>query len=319
MNNFKRIAVAGTLLALCLFFAFFWWQNGKRPADAQDTSNKIFIVEKAAGMREIANNLKEEGLIKDPVVFFLLVKQLKLDQKIQAGDFRLSPSMTAEQIAKELTTGSIDIWVTIPEGKRATEIAEILKEKMPQYDDSWVAALEEKEGYLFPDTYLIPKDYSIENIITIFTNTFNAKIAEAGIDSDDPQLNDIVIIASLLEREAKTNDEKPIISGIIQNRLDSDIALQIDATIQYAKGKVGSKWWMPVTLAEYKSVDSPYNTYLSTGLPPGPISNPGIESLKAAANPEETNYVYYLHGRDGVIRYARTLDEHNANTRKYLY
>lgn len=319
MNNLKRIGIAGILLLICLSFTLFWWQNGKKPADLNNTSEKMFVIEKATGMREIANNLKTEGLIRDPVVFFLLVKQLKLDNKIQAGDFKLSPAMTAEEIAKELTTGTVDIWVTIPEGKRATEIAEILKEKMPQYDDAWVQALEKEEGYLFPDTYLIPKDYSIENIISIFTNTFNAKITEIGISKDDPKLHDIVTIASLLEREAKNDQEKPVIAGIIQNRLGADIGLQIDATIQYAKGKVGNKWWSPVTVAEYKSVQSPYNTYLVTGLPPGPISNPGIASLKAAANPQKTNYVYYLHGKDGVIRYARTLEEHNANVRKYVY
>lgn len=319
MNNLKRIGIAAVLLIVCLFIAGFWWISGTQPVNTTDTSKKIFVIEKATGMREIANNLKAEGLIKDPVVFFLLVKQLKLDNKIQAGDFRLSPSMSAEQIAKELTMGTLDIWVTIPEGKRAAEIAEILQAKLPSFEPSWTSELEKQEGYLFPDTYLIPRDYTIDDIIPIFTNTFYKKIEEIGLTKNDPKLHDIVITASLLEREAKTDDEKPIIAGIMQNRLNADIGLQIDATIQYAKGKIGDKWWNPVTLEEYKSVKSPYNTYLVTGLPPGPISNPGIESLRAAANPQKTSYLYYLHGKDGVIRYARTLEEHNANTRKYLY
>lgn len=317
MNNRTRLLITGVLLLIIFLGAFLWWRNGLASVNEQDKSEKIFLIHPGAGMREISNNLKEEGLIRDPVVFFLLVKQLRLDSKVQAGDFRLSPSMSAEEIAKELTMGTLDIWITIPEGKRATEIAEILQAKMPEYDESWVTALEANEGYLFPDTYLIPKDYVIENIIPIFTNTFDAKLKEAGISRDDPQLSEIVIIASLLEREANTDAEKPVIAGIIRNRLESGIALQVDATIQYAKGKIGTKWWAPVTVSEYKSVNSPYNTYLSPGLPPGPISNPGIESLKAAAKPQNTNFVYYIHDNNGQIRYAKTLEEHNANIRRY--
>lgn len=126
-------------------------------------------------------------------------------------------------------------------------------------------------------------------------------------------------LASLIEREAITAEEKPIIAGILMNRLNAAIPLQVDATIQYAKGKNpnNKKWWEPVTLDEYKSVKSNYNTYQFAGLPPSPISNPGIDALFAAANPADTDYLYYLHDRNRKIRYAKTLEEHNENIEKF--
>ncbi len=296
---------------------FIWWKQGLQAVDSTNKNTKIFVVEKGEGVKDIANQLRKEGLIKDPIVFFLVVKKEGYDDKIQAGDFRLSPSQNARDIAETLTHGTLDIWVTIPEGKRADEIADILKEKMPQYQDTWRDILNQNEGYLFPDTYLIPKDATINAIVTIMTNNFYSKIGSIGLSKDSPNLKKIVTIASLLEREAKTNDEKPVIAGIINNRLDEGMALQIDATIQYAKGKVGSLWWAPVGVSEYKSVKSIYNTYLFPGLPPGPISNPGLPSLQAAAHPQETSYVYYLHDRNGNIHYATTNDQQNANIEKY--
>lgn len=294
-----------------------WWNRGLQAVNSKDTTKKFFVIAPGSGIRAIANNLKEQGLIQDDIVFFLLVKQKGIDNKIQAGDFRLSPSMTAEQIADELTHGSIDVWVTIPEGKRADEIADTLAEKIPSYEESWRETLNANEGYLFPDTYLIPKDGSIDQIISILKNTFNTKVESIGLSPTSPNLKRIVTIASLIEREAITDAEKPVISGIIHNRLEEGMALQIDASIQYAKGKVGSTYWAPVTLAEYKSVKSNYNTYLAPGLPPGPIANPGIEALRAAANPQKTNYLYYIHDKSGTIRYAETLDQHNNNINKY--
>ncbi len=285
----------------------------------QDKSNKIFVVSKGKGVRELANELKKEGLIRDPVVFFLLVKQMGLDDDIQAGDFRLSPSMSAAKIADSLTHGTLDIWVTIPEGQRAEEIAAMLKEKIPTYSDDWRGKLNLEEGYLFPDTYLIPRSADINFIISLLKNTFNTRYATIPPTTTKLSQEEIVTLASLIEREAITDAEKPIIAGILMNRLNAGMPLQVDATIQYAKGQnpITKKWWAPVTLAEYKSVVSPYNTYLQPGLPPGPIANPGIVALQAAANPADTDYVYYLHDKNGVIRYAKTLDGHNANIEKY--
>lgn len=315
----KRLLVLVVLIIVLLGGFFLWWNNGLMAVDPQDKSAKMFVVQQGKGVRELANQLKKEGLIRDPVVFFLLVKQLGLDNKIQAGAFRLSPSMRAADIAENLTHGTLDIWVTIPEGKRAGEIAEILKEKIPTYSDDWRGKLALEEGYLFPDTYLFPRDADISTIISIMKNNFDQKYATVPPPTTRLSKEEIVTLASLIEREAITDEEKPVIAGILHNRLNAGMALQVDATIQYAKGQNGTtkKWWEPVLVAEYKSVASPYNTYLSPGLPPGPIANPGIAAIKAAAVPVDTEYVYYLHDKNGVIRYAKTLDGHNANISRY--
>lgn len=313
----KKLIIVAILLAIATLVGMLWWKNGISPANPSNPEPVIFVVQKGTGIREIANNLKEKGLIKDSIVFFLLVKQLGLDKKIEAGDFRLNALMTAEEIAQNLTHGTLDIWVTIPEGKRATEIGEILKERMGTYDQSWENILPPHEGYLFPDTYLIAKDADIEMIVAQMRGNFDQKYAT--LNAGNKSKEKIVILASLIEREAITDEEKPIIAGILTNRLNVGMALQVDATIQYAKGKntLNKKWWEPVMIEEYKSVISTYNTYLQPGLPPGPISNPGIEALKAAANPANTDYLYYLHDENGKIRYAKTLSEHNNNVGKY--
>ena len=307
------------LLVIIVFGGLLWWKNGISPANSNDKKSTIFVVQKGSGLKEISGNLAKAGLIKNRIVFFLYARLGKYEGKIQAGDFRLSPSMNIEEIAQNLTHGTLDVWITVPEGQRATEIAESLQAKIPTYNPSWVNILSMNEGYLFPDTYLIPKDTSIKMVINQMRNNFDKKYS--GIDVNHSKLTkpQIVILASLIEREAITDAEKSIIAGILFNRLNAGMALQVDATIQYAKGlnAVNKKWWEPVTVQEYKSVKSPYNTYLQPGLPPGPISNPGLEALRAAANPTDTDYFYYIHDKSGKIRYAKTLEEHEMNIQKY--
>ncbi len=315
----KRLIIVLILLIIIILGGILWWKNGVSPVDSASKQSLIFVVQKGDGVKEISNRLKEKGLIRSRIVFFLLVRQLGLDKKIEAGDFRLNASMNASEIAQNLTHGTLDIWVTISEGKRATEIAEILKEKMHTYDSSWQNILATNEGYLFPDTYLIPKDADIEMIVNQMRGNFEQKYATLDKTNTKLTKEKIVILASLIEREAITDAERPIIAGILLNRLNGEIPLQVDATIQYAKGQnvLNKKWWESVTMKEYKSVVSDYNTYLFAGLPPGPISNPGLEALRAGVSPAETEYLYYLHDKDRRIRYAKTLSEHNANIEKF--
>ena len=315
----KRLTAVLILLIILIIGGILWWKNGVSAANSKSKDSIIFVVAKGDGIREISNGLKEKGLIKSSVVFFLLVKQLEIDKKIEAGDFRLSPSMTAQEIAENLTHGTLDIWITVPEGKRATEIAETLKEKIPTYDFTWANILAGQEGYLFPDTYLIPKDAVIGIIVNQMRGNFDQKYATLDTANTNLTKEEIVILASLIEREAITDAEKPIIAGILINRLNAEMALQVDSTIQYAKGQniSNKKWWEPVTLEEYKTVRSDYNTYLFVGLPPGPISNPGLVAIRAAVSPADTDYLYYLHDKDRKIRYAKTLSEHNANIQKF--
>lgn len=320
----KKFIVVILLLIVIAFGSFLWWKTSSFPVDLANKNSVIFAVKKGDGIREISAGLKAKGLIRSPVAFFLLIKQSGLDKGMQVGNYCLSPSMAMEEITQKLTHGGVcDISTTITEGLRASEIAEKLKENIPTYDSSWISVLVENEGYLFPDTYRIPMDADINTIVKQMRDNFDLKYSTINVKNSKLTKSQIVILASIIEREAGKNDgpvEKQTIAGVLMNRLNAGIALQVDATIQYAKGKdpLTGKWWEPVTIEEYKSVKSDYNTYLFAGLPPGPISNPSLESLKAAANPADTNYMFYIHDKSGVVRFAKTSTEHGANIEKYL-
>lgn len=309
------------IIVIVLLAAFtLWWRNGSSAVNPQDKTQQIFVVHKGEGIREISNSLKKEGLIRDPIVFFLLIKKMGLDAKIQAGDFRLSPSQTSADIIQTLTHGTLDIWVTIPEGKRADEIADILKENIPTYKSDWRIKLENNEGYLFPDTYLIPRDADVDTIILMMKNNFEKKYESIqNIKQNNLTKDQVVIVASLIEREAKLGLDRPLVASVILNRLNIEMALQIDATIQYALGfqETEKTWWKKNLTAQDLKIDSPYNTYVNPELPPTPISNPGLDVLKAVLNPAQTNYLYYISDKSGQNHYAKTIEEHNANIRKY--
>ena len=316
----KKLVIILFLIIGLLAIGFFWWKNGLLAVNPKDKSQHIFVVKRGDGIREIANSLKKEGLIKDPIVFFLLVKKLNLDGKIQAGDFRLSPSETAFDIMQDLTHGMLDIWVTIPEGKRADEIADILKEKIPTYQETWRNVLNRNEGYLFPDTYLIPRDTDINTIVSIMKDNFEKKyLSVPNINNSSLSRDQVVIIASLIEREAKLPKDRPLVASVILNRLKIGMALQIDATVQYALGfqEDEKTWWKKNLTIQDLKIDSLYNTYENPGLPPAPISNPGIDVLSAVVNPSNTDYLYYTSDSLGQNHYAKTLDQHNANIKKY--
>lgn len=311
----RIITFLGIIAALFLFFSI-WWKNSISSVDSKNTTSKIFVVKKGDGIREIASNLKKEGLIKNSIAFFIVIKRLGLDGKIQAGDFRLSKSMDAEKVAQILTHGTLDIWITIPEGKRADQIADTLEEDIPSYKADWRDKLIENEGYLFPDTYLIPKDASIDLILATMKNNFEKKYDTLQINSQLSK-SELVTIASLVEREAKFENDRPLVASVIINRLKISMALQIDATIQYALGNKNNGWWKRDLTKEDLRTNSPYNTYSNTGLPPTPISNPGLDVLEAVANPAKTDYLYYISDSSGHNHYAKTLEQHNANIRKY--
>lgn len=295
-----------------------------------DDQSQIFVIKPGQALIQIAQNLQANKLIKSALAFRLLVTQMGISKNIQAGDFRLNGAMSSRDIAQELTHGAIDIWVTLPEGLRVEEQAQIIESKLKfgqntnfQFDKK-AYINQAEEGYMFPDTYLIPKDATSDFIAKKLRQTFSEKVSEdilkKGIENDLSK-EDVVILASLIEREAKTNEEKPIIAGILLNRLNSGLALQVDATLSYAKGYDSAKnnWWSAPTVEDYRQVRSLYNTYLHVGLPPGPIASPGLESIRSSIEPADTPYFYYLHDLEGKIHYAKTVDEHNRNIQEYLY
>lgn len=288
---------------------------------------KIFIITPGQPLTQVAKNLENENLVKNAFAFRLLVGQMGISRNIQAGDFRLHSQMSSRDIAQELTHGAIDVWVTLPEGLRIEEQAEVVEAKL-KFGESENFNFSKKdyvklakEGYMFPDTYLIAKDATAAQVSSRLSQTFDEK-TKAILENNQSGLTkeDAIILASLIEREARNAQEKPVIAGILINRLNAGMALQVDATVQYAKGYDSAKnsWWPTITQDDYRSVRSPYNTYLNAGLPPTPISNPGIDSMKAAISPQDSDYFYYLHDSEGKVHYAETVEEHNRNVQEFL-
>ena len=252
------------------------------PRDFRADEEVIFKVERGDGSREIALNLEKEGLVWWSPLFRLYVLAAGKGHKLQAGDYLLSPSMNMPKIAGKLASGDIaTARITIPEGFTSTQISA----KLQNVTRSVLVTLNDYEGYLFPDTYEIPYETDAEQIAKIMTDNFNKKTAGLKITPE------IVIMASLLEKELKTKEDKEIVSGILWKRLRVGMPLQVDAFM-----------W----------------TYDNYGLPEKPISNPGIESILAALNPKESPYFYYLSTPDGKTIFSKTLEEHNTAKFKYL-
>lgn len=297
-----------------------WWDSQLAPVSS-DESTKVFVITKGAGVSEIAKQLKETNLIKSEFVFKVYVKQNNLTNKLQAGSYKLSPSMSAPEILKVLQSGSEDVWVTLLEGWRIEEVANKLNQELKIDKQEFIKSA--KEGYMFPDTYLFPREATVEYISDTLKKTFDERFtAELRAKVRSRGLTDAqgVILASIVEREARSYEVRKTVASILLKRFKIGMGLNADATIQYALGfqKSENSWWKRRLSFDDLKVDSSYNTYVHAGFPPGPISNPGLLSLQAVANADSsTPYLYYYHDSKGVSYYAKTLDEHNENVANY--
>lgn len=298
-----------------------WWYDAIAPVDPTDKNPVIFVINKGEGVKSISSRLAKQHLIRSPTGFFVLVKTLGIETQLQAGDFRLVRSMNSKDIAQELTHGTLDVWVTTLEGWRDEEIATKLAKDLDIPETEFLKYA--SQGYMFPDTYLIPKDATAAAIVDLFQHTFNSKItSQMRNDASKVGLSfkDIITLASIVEREGRTSSDRPVIAGILIKRLKADWPLQTDATLQYALGYQSNEksWWKKYLTDEDKTVKSAYNTYRNKGLPPGPIANPGLSSINAVIYPAQSEYWYYLHDTKGQVHYGKTLEEHSANIEKYL-
>ena len=318
----KKLFTLSLILMVVILAGYAYYHDGTLPVNKTDPTTKVFVVQEGENVNTIAIRLEQAELIRNRVVFFLMVRTLGIEKQIQAGEFRLSTSMTTEEIARALTKATTDRWVTVIEGLRKEEIAEIMaKDFNVSYPDFTKLA---KEGYLFPDTYSIPNDADAEKIISIMNTTFNQKFATAlRQKSAANTLTDtqIVTLASMIEREAKYPEDRTIVASIMLKRIQNNWPLQIDATVQYMLGYQPAEktWWKKNLTAADLAVDSPYNTYKAVGLPPTPICNPSLASLEAAAKADpNTPYWYYVNDNQGHLHFAKTLEEHNANISTYV-
>jgi UPF0755 protein len=282
------------------------------------------VIPKGTSLATLSALLAEKDLINNAVVFRYYARQKGLGSALQAGSYELSPSMSAADIDRVLRSGSQSIWVTLPEGLRVEEIAERLAmSELSEFDQAeFIRIARPSEGRLFPDTYLVPRESTAEQLFTLLTTTFQKKVEKSmstQLQKSERSLDDIIVIASLIQREGRTAKDMRIISGVIDNRLRKGMKLDIDATLSYLRGydTLNQSWWSAPSV-ELKTVNSPYNTYLQVGLPPGPIANPGLAAIEAALDPVPTTALFYLHAPDGTAYFAETLAEHQANIERYL-
>jgi UPF0755 protein len=292
-------------------------KNGYMPQ--KEAKEDQIVINLTTTEVEIIAKLKEQGYIKSEWALSFVLKREGWQGKIEPGGYNISKGMNAWQLADTLVNHPYQKWTVIPEGLRAAEIAEKLQEKLGWADTIKAEFLQNsKEGYLFPDTYLFNLDYTGKDTAKRMESQFNEKTAALFKEATEKNiLNDtLIVLASIIQREAANEKEMPLIAGIIWNRWLKDMNFEMDATIQYALGEPGS-WWPIIKVEDYK-FDSPYNTYIYKGRPPGPICNPGLTAINAVLNPEESEYLYYLHDSEGQIHLAKTYEEHIANIEKYL-
>lgn len=325
---FKKItSVIGTIFILIVFYVCFEIYVPLNPGSHETV---IFTVQKGWSDNDIADNLKNLKLIRSSYFFnFYSVLSLK-HSSLQAGEYNFSSKMSIYDIASKIANGDvIRDQLVILEGWKIRDIGKYLESKgicsqnyfisltTKGYSDEF-SFLDDKpksadlEGYLFQDTYEIAKGVTCEDAITAMLDNFDKKLTpdmRADIKNQKKSIFDIITAASMIEKEVKILDDKKIVSGILWKRLAINMPLQIDSTIVYITGKNS------VSIADTK-IDSPYNTYKYYGLPKGPISNPGIDSITAAIYPKKTNYWYYL--SDGKTIFSETLDQHNVAKARYL-
>ena len=281
----------------------------------------IVTVEKGETLNSISVNLKEKGVIKSELAFNIFTRLIASDKSIMSGDYFFEKPNNVFSVSYRMTHGLYGLAplsITIYEGSTAEEIANIIAKKFSKFDPKEFIKLvkkEHKEGYLFPDTYLFLPNIKAPDVLKAMESNFYTKITgiQEEISKSELKLKDIIIMASILEKEAKTLKTRRIISGILWNRIKIGMPLQVDAVFPYILGKNTYQ----VTLKDLK-VDSPYNTYKYKGLPAGPISNPGLSSILATVTPTKTNYLYYLSDRKGNMHYSVNFEGHKRNRVLYL-
>jgi UPF0755 protein len=291
----------------------------------EDTSRLVNVQPGLTG-RQIAQLMAEAGLVRDADFFYLLLRLTGTGQKLQAGHYRLAPSMNAFEIMEQLRDGRVTpVVVTIPEGFELKQIAARLEERgLADYHRFMELAVEKTlvfgdsppvdipvaslEGYLFPDTYYFTYGQSEEEIIRQMVSRFvdvvypavEGKIGRWGLG-----LHEIVTLASIVEREVMADSERPLVASVYLNRLKINMPLQADPTVRYVMTEDRSR-----VLYRDLEIDSPYNTYRNNGLPPGPIASPGLASIMAVLEPAETDYLFFVAKGDGTHQFSRTFSEH---------
>ena len=312
---------------------FFIWSY-YTPLDS-DGAKKTVVIESGSSKQDIASQLSEAGIIRNQLVFS--VASFVFSSSLKAGEYELSSAMSVKDIIQELSQGEKveEVRVVIPEGLNVEEMdelfvesgllkkgefleeaslstAEMLEKYGEEFEFLRSVEADSLEGFLFPDTYNFFVDATAEDVVEKLLITFRDKTKELRADIPAGQdLLSVVTIASLVQGEVQTHKDMKLVAGIIENRFEADMPLQLDITLVYITGRRDVR-------PEDKNIRSPYNTYRNKGLPPGPINNPGLDAIDATINPTMSEYHFYISTPEIGTIFAETLEEHEANIEKYL-
>lgn len=314
--------------------AWRYYQWGVNRPNVGGQGSKAFVISQGEGVSLIADRLHQERLINSATLFKIYARLSGLGASLQAGSYEIPDTLSLANLVALLQHGSFDVKLTFIEGWRREEMADYLwkQTKNPQLRTGFLQETVGLEGYLFPDTYQFPTGVGAKEMVKALRANFDEKV---GADLRQSfvvrglSLGEAVIFASLVEREAKRDEDRPLVAAILIKRWQNDWPLEADATVQYAMANYLSQqlaldyvgefsWWPKVITQEDLARESPYNTRKEVGLPPTPICNPGLASLKAVAEAPATDYWFYLADSEGQTHYAKTLEEHNRLVQQYL-
>jgi len=315
MTFFPRSLRVPALILLVLFVLYLLLFLPPRdfPQGAQ------VVVASGEPLSKVADELGRAKIVQHPSLLILLLRLTSAARSVQAGTYAFEKPQNVVTVAYRLAVGKYDlapVRITFPEGSTVREMGLVVAREFPHITaEAFIAAAKGNEGYLFPDTYLFLPTVEVETIVKTMEDTFAEKIAslEDDLTASGHSLSDVITMASLVEKEGRSTEVRQVIAGILWNRLERGMPLQVDAVFGY----IFNRDTYSPTYADLK-VDSPYNTYAHKGLPPGPINNPGIDSIRATLHPTATKYLYYLVDRNGEIHYAVTYVEHQKNQKLYL-
>lgn len=313
----RQLLEAGLLLFLVVVLLY----NVVFAAPAYFPSSSLIRIKKGMTLEQAASMLKEKHIINYANLFEITARLYRDDGTIVAGEYAFTSPQNILTVAQRLTSGTFElapVKIRVVEGMTVEEITALLRKNLPDFEaETFYELAKTKEGRLFPDTYFLLPGQDPELVLSAMEDNFNVHIREVqvatALSTFGKPLNEVLTMASILEKEAATTQDRRIISGILWRRLERGMKLQVDATFLYINGK------NTFTLTKSDlAMDSPYNTYVYKGLPPGPIGSPSIDSIMAAVTPLTTSYVYYLSDREGTTHYSTTYEQHLAKKAKYL-
>jgi UPF0755 protein len=321
-RNKKIIIRISLAVALVFLPAYFFVKTG--PAVFVSAGAKTFQINSGDGFREIADRLAAEGIVKSATAFKILAILSGEAGKLKPGNYELNPAASSAEILSELVSGSRrEVVVTILEGSSVYEIDKILSDVTVIKAGELTSVVLSKDinGELFPDTYKFFTNSGVDETINKFLENFNTKVGMLLQKGNSTDVKRVLTMASLVEKEVPGFDDQRVVAGILEKRLKSGMPLQVDATICYIKRALAypnDSDCYPLSTIDFKK-DSPYNTYLHGGMPPGPIGNPGISAINAALNPKDSPYWYYLSDpKTKKTIFAKTFEEQAKNKAKYL-